>query len=120
MNCTPNRFAYRLPDADKGCTWDGLTVTIQSDDTEYASVLSIARFQLQNSTGAIALTLTSATLGEVTINNATAGQWSMTVESRILNLDAGSYSWAIETQDATGIVKKQLGGSIAILPEPVK
>jgi uncharacterized surface anchored protein len=120
MNCKPNRFAYKLPDTDKGCTWDGLTVTIISDDTEYASALSIARFQLQTSTGTIALTLTSATAGEVTINDATAGQWSMTVESRVLTLDAGSYAWALETQDATGIVKKQLGGSLAILPEPVK
>ncbi len=120
MNCNPNRFAFRLPDTDKGCTWDGLTVTIESDDTEYASALSIARFQLQTSAGAIALTLTSATAGEVTINDATAGQWSITVESRILNLDAGSYSWALETQDSAGIVKKQLGGSLAILPEPVK
>jgi uncharacterized surface anchored protein len=120
MNCTPNRFAYRLPDTDKGCTWDGVTWTVDSDDPDYDAVLSVARFQLQDSAGTVVLTLTSATAGEVTINDSAAGQWSVTVEERILTLAAGAYSYALETEDANGVIKKQLAGILPILPEPVK
>jgi uncharacterized surface anchored protein len=119
-SCTPNRFAYKLPDTDKGCTWDGVTWSVDSDDSDYDAVLSVARFQLQDSTGAAALTLTSATAGEVTLNDTAAGQWNVTVEERILTLTAGTYTYALETQDANGVVKKQLAGTLTILPEPIK
>lgn len=121
MDCDP--FRYDLPTAYKGCTWDGLTWTVDSvtdGSTEFAATLSSARFQLQDAAGNIALTLSSAAAGEVTINATTANAWSVTVESRSLNLAAGTYTYALETTDADGVIKPRMIGTLRIKPEPVK
>jgi len=113
MSCgTP--FVH-LPCTYKDATWDGLTWRITStDSTEFDAVLSSAKFQLKDSNGAAALTLTSATAGQVTLNKTAARQWDITVESRILSLDAGIYSWALETTDADGVIKPRLIGDLKI------
>lgn len=119
---TPDPLNFVLPDTFKGDTWDGLTWTISDvseDDTEYASTLTLARFQLQSENGAVALTLTSQTSGEVTINTASANAWSVTVEPRILNLDAGTYSFGLETTDADGVVKTRMAGIQEVKADPV-
>ena len=111
-----------LPSTVKGDTWDGLTweiTSVDAEDTEFADTLTLARFQLQDDTGAAALTLTSATPGQVTINTATANAWSVTVEPRVLSLDAGSYSWGLELTDSGGVVKTRAGGFIEIIQDPV-
>jgi hypothetical protein len=113
MSCGPP-FVH-LPCTYKDATWDGLTWRITStDSTEFDAVLSSAKFQLKDSNGAAALTLTSTTAGQVTLNNTTPRQWDITVESRILTLDAGIYSWALETTDADGRVKPRLIGDLKI------
>ena len=119
MSCCPSSPpAIELPCAFKGATWDGLTWRIDSTDgTDYDAVLSSARFQLQNSAGAAVLTLTSAVGSEITLNVTTARLWSVTVESRLLTLDAGIYSWALETTDADGTVKVQLIGTLTVKPD---
>jgi hypothetical protein len=119
MSCCPSSPpAIELPCAFKGATWDGLTWRIDStDSTEYDAVLSSARFQLQDSAGAAVLTLTSAVGGEITLNVTTARLWSVTVESRLLTIDAGIYSWALETTDADGTVKVQLIGTLTVKPD---
>lgn len=105
----------QLPCAYKDATWDGVTWEITSTDaTEFDAVLSSAKFQLKNSNGAASLTLTSATAGQITLNQTAARQWSITVESRILTLDSGIYSWALETTDASGIVKTRIIGNLEI------
>lgn len=119
MSCCPSSPpAIELPCAFKGATWDGLTWRIDSTDgTDYDAVLSSARFQLQDSAGAAVLTLTSAVGSEITLNVTTARLWSVTVESRLLTLDAGIYSWALETTDADGTVKVQLIGTLTVKPD---
>jgi len=113
MSCGPP-FVH-LPCTYKDATWDGLTWRITStDSTEFDAVLSSAKFQLKDSNGAAALTLTSATAGQVTLNKTAARQWDITVESRILSLDAGIYSWALETTDADGVIKSRLIGDLKI------
>ena len=119
MSCCPSSPpAIELPCAFKGATWDGLTWRIDSTDgTDYDAVLSSARFQLQDSAGAAVLTLTSAVGSEITLNVTTARLWSITVESRLLTLDASIYSWALETTDADGTVKVQLIGTLTVKPD---
>ena len=112
MSC--NNLNVTLPPARSSNTWDGLTWAITSVDageTEFAAALSLCRFQLQDSDGAVVLTLSSATSGEVTINAATADAWSVTVEPRILSLTAGIYSFGLEFTDSDGGVKTHLGGT---------
>jgi hypothetical protein len=55
--------------------------------------------------------------GEITLNVTTARLWSITVENRLLTVDAGIYSWALETTDAAGIIKVQLIGTLAVKPD---
>ena len=119
MSCCPSSPpAIELPCAFKGATWDGLTWRIDSTDgNDYDAVLSSARFQLQDSAGAAVLTLTSAVGSEITLNVTTARLWSLTVESRLLTLDAGIYSWALETTDADGTVKVHLIGTLTVKPD---
>ena len=116
--CQSSPPAIELPCAFKGATWDGLTWRIDSTDgTEYDAVLSSARFQLQDSAGAAVLTLTSAVGTEITLNVTSARLWSITVEKRLLTLDAGIYSWALETTDAESTIKVQLIGTLAVKPD---
>ena len=119
MSCCPSSPpAIDLPCAFKGATWDGLTWRIDSTDgTDYDAVLSSARFQLQDSAGAAVLTLTSAVGTEITLNVTSARLWSVTVEKRLLTLDAGIYSWAIETTDAENTIKVQLIGTLTVKPD---
>lgn len=119
---TPDPLNFVLPDTFKGDTWDGFTWSIsdvESNDSEYSATLTLARFQLQSESGTAALTLTSQTSGEVTINTASANAWSVTVEPRILNLDAGTYSYGLETTDADGVVKTRMAGILEIKADPV-
>jgi len=112
----------KLPDTFKGDTWDGLTwaiVSVDADDTRFASALSLCRFELQTLAGVAALSLTSATAGQVTINTTTANAWSVTVEPRILSIAAGEYIYGLEFTDADGVVKTYLSGSLTILADPV-
>jgi hypothetical protein len=111
--CT-NPRNITLPSARKSNTWDGLTWAISSVDageTEFATELSLVRFQLQDSDGNAVLTLSSATTGEVTINTATADAWSVTVEARVLDLTPGIYSFGLEFTDANGDIKTHLAGT---------
>jgi hypothetical protein len=119
MSCCPSSPpAIELPCAFKGATWDGLTWRIDSTDgTDYDAVLSSARFQLQDSAGAAVLTLTSAVGSEITLNVTSARLWSVTVEKRLLTLDAGIYSWALETTDAESTIKVQLIGTLTVKPD---
>jgi len=119
MSCCPSSPpAIELPCAFKGATWDGLTWRIDSTDgTDYDALLSSARFQLQDSAGAAVLTLTSAVGTEITLNVTSARLWSVTVEKRLLTLDAGIYSWALETTDADSTIKVQLIGTLTVKPD---
>ena len=63
------------------------------------------------------LTLTNAVGSEITLNVTTAKLWSITVENRLLTVDAGIYSWALETTDAAGIIKVQLIGTLTVKPD---
>ncbi|MEY3898670.1 MAG: hypothetical protein RLZZ214_4192 [Verrucomicrobiota bacterium] len=115
MSC--NHLAVTLPDVFQSETWDGITWAIESVDageTEFASTLASARFQMQDTSGNVALDLTSATEGQVTINESAPNAWSVTVEPRILTLSSGVYSWGFETTDSAGVVKIRLAGSIKI------
>jgi hypothetical protein len=112
----------KLPDTFKGDTWDGLTWEISSvdpDDTRFAANLSLVRFQLQNLANVSALSLSSATPGEITINTATANEWSVTIEPRILTIEAGEYLYGLEFTDADGVVKTYLTGSLTVQHDPV-
>jgi hypothetical protein len=119
MSCCPSSPpAIELPCAFKGATWDGLTWRVDSTDgTDYDAVLSSARFQLQDSAGAAVLTLTSAVGSEITLNVTSARLWSVTVEKRLLTIDAGIYSWALETTDAASTIKVQLIGTLTVKPD---
>jgi hypothetical protein len=119
MSCCPSSPpAIELPCAFKGATWDGLTWRVDSTDgTDYDAVLSSARFQLQDSAGAAVLTLTSAVGTEITLNVTSVRLWSVTVEKRLLTLNAGIYSWALETTDADGTIKVQLIGTLTVKPD---
>lgn len=96
-----------------GETWGGLTLTItDSDDTQFSGTLSAVTMTWKNSTGAVALTLSSATAGQITINTATAYAWSFTVEDRILSLPADIYTWAIRVTDADGLIDADIVSGI--------
>lgn len=112
----------KLPDTFKGDTWDGLTwelSSVDADDTRFSATLSLCRFELQTLAGVAALSLSSATAGQITINNATANSWSVTVEPRILSIAAGEYLYGLEFTDADGVVKTYLTGSLTVLDDPV-
>jgi hypothetical protein len=120
MSCQPTIPFIELPPTFSTCTWPGLTWRIDStDSTEFDAVLSSAAFQLQTESGTAALTLSSATAGQVTLNNTAARAWDITVDPRILSLAAGNYAWALETTDADGVVKPILIGSLQINPDPI-
>jgi len=111
-----------LPATVSSNTWDGLTwelTSVDAADTRFAAVLSSVRFQLQDGDGNAALTLSSASAGQVTINTATANAWSVTVEPRILSLAPGIYSYGLEFTDADGTVKTYLAGTLQIQPDRV-
>jgi hypothetical protein len=111
--CT-NPRNITLPATFQGDTWGGLTWAITAVDpevTEFTADLALVRFQLQNTAGSAALTLSSATTGEVTINTATADAWSVTVEARVLDLTPGIYSFGLEFTDANGDIKTHLAGT---------
>lgn len=113
---------FPLPETFTGKTWDGLTWVISdvaAEDTEFDAALSLARFQFQDADGAVALTLTSATAGQVTINVATANAWSVTVEPRVLTLTAGTYTYGLETTDANSREKTRMAGTIVLKSDPV-
>lgn len=119
---TPDPLNLILPPTFKGDTWDGFSWAISevsADDTEYSATLETVRVQLQTESGAVALTLLSANAGEVTINSSTANAWSITVEPRIINLDAGTYSFGMETTDADGVVKTRMAGLLEVKADPV-
>ena len=118
MSC--DLLNYTLPPTYRGCTWDGLTWSVASDDTEFADTLSLAVFQIQDDDGNVALTLSSAVNGEVTINVSTAGAWSITVEPRNLTITAGSYRYALVTTDSAGREKPRMEGKLRIKPDPSK
>jgi len=63
------------------------------------------------------LTLNSTVAGEITLNVTTARLWSITVENRLLTVNAGIYSWALETTDAANRVKVQLVGTLTVKPD---
>ena len=109
-----------LEPASSGETWGGLTFTIdESDDTQYAAILSRVRMTWKTSAGVAAITLDSNTEGHITITTATPYAWSFTVEPRLLSLSTGTYSWSIETTDADGVVdKNRLSGTHRITPDP--
>jgi hypothetical protein len=115
-------YSIRLPETFKGDTWDGMTwrlADVPAGATEFAGTLTLARFQLQSETGEPALTLSSATAGQVTITNAAPNQWQVTVEPRALTIAAGTYRWGLETTDSTGLVKIRIGGTLKIKPDLV-
>jgi hypothetical protein len=114
---------FPLPPTFTGNTWDGLTWTVDSveaGDTEYAAVLVSARFQLQTEDGTVALTRTSATAGQVTLNETSADSWSVTVEPVDLTLNPGTYTYGLETVDADGVTKIRMAGTFVVKPDPVK
>lgn len=117
-----NSANVALPDTFKGDTWDGLTWAISSvdaDDTRFAETLSLVRFQLQDADGVAALTLSSATSGEITINTATANAWSVTVEARKLTITPGEYYYGLEFTNSAGVEKTHLTGTLKVLNDPV-
>ena len=121
MDCAP--YSIELPAIFSGDTWDGLTWTVSDvadGETEFSGTLTTARFQLQDSDGTVALTLTSETQGQVTINTATSNAWSVTVEPRALTVAEGVYSFGLETTDDSGIVKIQIAGTLPVFADPVK
>jgi hypothetical protein len=63
------------------------------------------------------LTLSSAVGSEITLNVTAARLWSITVENRLLTVDAGIYSWALETTDAESTIKVQLIGTLTVKPD---
>jgi hypothetical protein len=69
---------------------------------------------MQDTSGNVVLTLSSATAGQVTINESGANAWSITVEPRVLTISGGVYSWGLETTDADGVIKLRLSGTIKI------
>ena len=118
QNCSYLPVVIELPAVYKTTTWDGLTWKItQSTSSEYDVVLSSARFQLQDANGSAVLTLTSADASEITLNITTANLSSITIEKRLLSLDVGIYSWALETTDADGTIKMQIIGTLNIKPD---
>jgi hypothetical protein len=119
--CT-NPRNITLPATFQGDTWGGLTWAITAVDpevTEFTADLALVRFQLQNTAGSAALTLSSAAPGEITINSATANAWSATIEPRVLALDSGVYSFGMEFTDAEGTIKTHLAGTLEIISDPV-
>jgi len=120
MDC--DLLNYTLPPTSKGCTWDGLTWTVDSvtaGDTEFAAVLASARFQFKDADNVSVLSLSSASASEITLNETAADSWSITVEPRTLTIAAGTYTYALETTDADGVIKPRMTGTIRIRPEPI-
>ena len=117
MSCPDDIIKLDLPDTKEGCTWRGLTWTIDgvdADNTQYDATLTLAEFIAQDSTGAVVLTLTSATAGQVTINSSAANSWSVTAEPRILSLTSGFYPFTFFTTDSSGVRAPRWEGTFRI------
>lgn len=113
-----------LPCTFSGDTWDGFTWAISDadGDTDFAGTITLARFQIQDLSGNEMLTLSSDVSGEVTINTASDYNWSVTIEPRVLSLDAGTYTIGLEISDdstAPDRVKTRLTGTLHINSDPV-
>ena len=120
MSC-PDQIIYHLEDTFEGCTFSGFTVSLTSDaeDTEFSAALSLAVFRLKDSVSGDELTLSSANAGEITLESTASNAWSITVEPRIVNLTAGTYSFAIITTDAGGFKLPLMQGTLRIHPSPL-
>jgi hypothetical protein len=117
-----NLLNYTLPETFTGTTWSGLTwaVSVTGDDeTEFASELVSARFQLRSETGGVALTLSSENAEEVTLESTAADAWSIIVEKQDLTIAPGTYTYGLETTDADGITKPRMAGTLLVKPDPV-
>lgn len=116
MACNDDIVRVDLPETRAGCTWRGLTWTLTDagDSTDYAATLALAELVVTNSSGADVLTLSSATVGEVTITTSTANAWDITVEPRILTLTAGHYAFTLYTTDADGFRAPRWEGTFKI------
>lgn len=120
MNRDPHNFP--LPITTSGDTWDGCTwalVSVTEGDTEFAGTLTLAEFEIQDNAGKPVLTLSSSTAGQVTIENSAPNAWSVTVEGRILDLPAGTYTYGLRLTDDAGRRKTVVSGILPIKAPPV-
>jgi hypothetical protein len=116
MDLTPAK--YNLVAVTQGDTYPATNVTISGNDT----VLSRVRLKIKL-TGATttALTLDSNSAAGITLTATAAGTWAFTIDAipaaTMQTLTAGSYSFDLETTDASGVVKTEFKGNWQILPQ---
>lgn len=101
----------------QGDTWDGITVSMSSTGTAFSDTLATVKMTFKDSSGTLALALSSASASEILITDASA--WTFNVVGRVLSLAADTYSWGIETTDSGGVIKTRLTGTLKIISDPV-
>ncbi len=116
MSCNTGFLTYAFNPVFMGDTWDGFTHVWSSDENAFDSDLASVRASFVNADGVAGLELESATVGEITINDASA--WDYTIEPRTLSLDAGFWTIGVQTTDTAGNVKTRFVGSIQIKADP--
>lgn len=104
-----------LPPIVAGETWDGFSMSLTSDGTSLAEDLANVNLVFRDSTGVVALTLTSAGASPgITITDANA--WAFTVAKITpFPLTAGTYTTTIEFTNASGDIRKWFKTQLSIL-----
>lgn len=109
-----------FPPITSGDTWGGFTweiTSVEAGNTDYLGTLTLARFELKDPYGAVALLLTSPT--QITLNNTAANLWSVTINPLTITLAANIYTYGLETTDSITGVKTQLVGTLTVNVDPV-
>jgi hypothetical protein len=109
---------YNLPSVTEGDTWVGvpsITIAINGDPPASSLARVAMQFRRRHTDADALVSLHSGSGGGITIDDA-AG-WEIAVPPQVLTLDAGSYVYDLETEDATGVIRTYLAGRLTVLPQ---
>lgn len=103
----------------QGDTWGGIPgITILVNGSPPAANVSVAKMQFRPTQNS-ADTLIELSSTDATISITSAANWTFVVPAQELDLQAGVYAWAFQTEDVGGVLQTYLQGSIQVIPKGV-
>lgn len=104
----------KLPPIVHGDTWDGLSVSLTSSGTSLANDLANVVMTFRDASLNKVLELVTGVNVMITYPN----PWQFVIPPLTpFPLNAGTYTWNIETTDSDGIIKTYLAGTIQVLQD---
>lgn len=101
----------------KGDTFDAVNFEIKKDGVAIDLTGATIKMQLRKNANDVspALSLTSVSSAGITITSATLGQFS--INQQIINIEVGNYQYDIQITLASGVVKTYIAGAFNITQE---